>query len=66
MNDVNDGILKRVSELQRELDRIYAATLDIADPLLLAVSRELNELIVEYLRRQPIVVEPPESMANDS
>ncbi|MCL4318968.1 MAG: hypothetical protein M1596_03635 [Firmicutes bacterium] len=66
MNDIDYDILKRVAELQRELDRIYAATLDITDPLLLAVSCEINDLVVEYLRQQPIVVEPPESLANDS
>ncbi len=64
MTDTDHSILQRVTELQRELDRIYASTLDINHPDLLAVSREINELVVEYLRNH-LVAPPPEQMAND-
>ncbi|PSR28402.1 MAG: hypothetical protein C7B47_04325 [Sulfobacillus thermosulfidooxidans] len=58
-------ILDRISKLKRELDRIYASTLDIYNRDLMAVSHEVDQLLVRYLRRQPLVAEQAERMAGD-
>jgi hypothetical protein len=65
MNDEDDRILQRVSALQREMDSLYAATLDTKNPRLVAVSSEISGLLVEYLRRQSFIAQPPESLPHD-
>ncbi|WP_053960264.1 hypothetical protein [Sulfobacillus thermosulfidooxidans] len=58
-------ILDRIAKLKRELDRIYARTLDIYNRDLIAVSNEVDQLLVRYLRREPLIADETESMASD-
>ncbi len=65
MNERDDRIWQRVSALQREMDSLYAATLDIKNPRLVAVSSEISGLWVEYLRRQSFIAQPPEPLPHN-
>ncbi len=44
-------LLERIRELQQELNKIYCGTGNLMDEKLLAVSREFDRLLVEYLRK---------------
>lgn len=54
MKEEEKDILDRIAKLKSELDRIYATTGDINSRDLVAISNEVDRLLVRYLRRQSV------------